>query len=161
MAWYHAMMISAALFALVSSWQLPRARLWIGAGAFSYASSALWHNYGLPYPVYYGAATNLVLCYLLWIFAQQRYEMRVWNAVHLMLVLDLLYLTGFIRDKIAFAVSLEIVNLVALALISLTGIMERCHVTSWADRYTGWRALIYKSLWAERSRNSKPWWGEK
>ncbi len=74
MEWYHLVMIGAAVVAAALAWNVPRAVLWIVAGAISYVTSAWWHTAGLPGATYYGAATNLVICYLLWIFAQRRYE---------------------------------------------------------------------------------------
>lgn len=156
--WYHLVMISAAAGAAVLAWNVPRAVVWIVAGAISYVTSAWWHNAGLPGAAYYGAATNLVICYLLWIFAVRRYEMRVWNCFHLMIILDLLYLSGFITDHMLFAVSLEVVNLVALSIIALTGILERAHGTAWNSRDPGWRGVVYRGLWKERSLASRPWW---
>jgi hypothetical protein len=159
LAWYHWTLIGAAAISAALAWNVPRAPMWIALGAISYVTSAMWHNAGWPYATQFGAATNLAICYLMWVFADQRWEMRVWNAFHLMLLIDLLFIFGWIRSQYDFAVSLEIVNLVALIFIGATGIAERAD--AWrsargADLHrTG---LVHRALWAERSLASRPWW---
>lgn len=156
--WYHWTLIGAAALAALSAWHVPRAVFWIAIGAFFYVVSAMWHVYGFPYATAFGAGTNLVVCYLLWIFAEQRYEMRLWNFFHLMLVVDLLYIVGTIRDQITFAITLEVINLVALLFIMLTGIAERVNGLSIRPSDTGWARFVHRALFAERSTNSRPWW---
>lgn len=154
----HLILSTAAVTATILAWNVPRAVLWVGLGALSYITSAWWHNAGLPYATQYGAATNLIICYMFWIFAEQRFEMRLWNFFHLMLVVDLLYIFGAINDKLVFAISLELINLAALIFIGVVGIMERVggvHAWSTRPRRTG---LVYRTLWAKRSLHSRPWW---
>lgn len=154
----HLILGSAAVIAALLAWRIPRAVLWIGCGALSYITSAWWHNAGLPYGTVYGAATNLAICYAFWILADAKWEMRLWNFFHLMLVVDLLYIFGAIRDIFVFAVSLELINLAALIFIGGVGIMERVGgVYSRRSRFGG-SDLVYRALWAERSEHSRPWW---
>ena len=160
--WYHWTLISAALIAGALAWRVPRAVIWIGLGVVSYVTSAMWHNAGLPYATAYGAATNLIICYLFWIFSNRRWEMRLWNFFHLMLVVDLLYIFGAIRDQFTFAVTLELINLAALIFIGLTGMFDRVGdgIHSWASspRRPDW---VHRTLWAQRSVNSRPPWQQK
>jgi hypothetical protein len=154
----HLILSTAAVIAAVLAWRIPRAIMWIGLGALSYVTSAWWHNAGLPYGTVYGAATNLAICYLFWIFAENRWEMRLWNFFHLMLVIDLLYIFGAIRDLFTFAVSLELINLAALLFICGVGIMERASGIYSRRSYPGGSDFFYRALWAERSVHSRPWW---
>lgn len=160
--WYHWTLISAAIIAGALAWRVPRAVIWIGLGVASYVTSAMWHNAGWPYATQFGAATNLAICYLFWIFSNRRWEMRLWNFFHLMLVVDLLYMFGAIRDQFTFAVSLELINLSALIFIGVTGITERAGggIRSWSahPRRIG---LVHRTLWAQRSDNSRPPWQQK
>lgn len=154
----HLILTSAAVIAVALSWRVPRAKMWVGFGALSYVTSAWWHNAGLPYATEYGAATNLLICYMFWIFAERRYEMRLWNFFHLMLVVDLLYIFGAIHDKLVFAVSLELINLAALIFVGGIGIVERSggiYTRAPRVRRSG---LVYRLLWSERSIHSRPWW---
>lgn len=158
LAWYHIVLISAAVIAAGLAWNVPRAVLWVGGGAIGYAVSASWHNAGLPYATQFGAATNLVICYLFWIWAEQRWELRLWNFFHLMLVIDMIYIFGFMTDKFLFAASLEIVNLAALIFIGSVGILERAGGHSAWVFGSRWDSLVYRTLWAERSDHSRPPW---
>lgn len=137
--WYHWTLITLAIAAAVSAWHLQRAVLWISLGALSYVTSAWWHNAGLPYGAAYGMATNLAICFAIYGLAQQRWELRLWNAYHAMILLDILYLAGVIKTQLLFAVSLEVVNAAALFLIIGTGIMDRAG-------YARLRSGSYRSL---------------
>jgi len=158
MQWYHFTLISAAGIAAALAWNVPRAVQWIALGGILYVFSAMWHNYGFPYPTAFGAATNLIMCYLLWIYADQRWELRIWNAYHLMLVVDVLFIFGYIRSQYAFAVSLEIINLIALIFIAGIGIAERVDGIRVGPSRLGWAGSLDRAVWAERSARSRPWW---
>lgn len=158
MEWYHITLITAAIIAAGLAWSVPRAVIWIGLGAISYVVSAWWHNADLPYATQFGAATNLVICYLFWIWAEQKWELRLWNFFHLMLVIDMIYIFGFMTDKFLFAASLELVNLAALIFIGSVGILERAggHA-AWAFGSRG-DGFVYRTLWAQRPSHSRPPW---
>lgn len=162
MEYYHWTLIGLAVLAAVSAWNVPRAVLWIAIGALFYVASAMWHNAGLPYATPFGAATNLVMCYLLWIFADQRWEMRFWNMFHLMLVIDILYIFRWIPSQEHFAIALEIINAIALLFITATGIMERASVgLPFRSAGNRWNRAVHSALWAQRSERSRPPWQQK
>jgi hypothetical protein len=156
--WYHMTLITLAALAAWSAWNVPRAVLWIGLGAFFYIVSAWWHNAGWPYATVFGAATNLVMCYLFWIWAEQRFEERLWNAYHLMLVIDVLFIFGYIRSQYDFAVSLEIVNAIALLFVIGVGIAERADGIRARSPHPGRPGFVHRSLFAERSAAYRPPW---
>lgn len=158
MAWYHIVLIGAAIIAAALAWHVPRAVQWLALGALSYVSSAMWHNAGLPHGAFYGAMTNLAICYGLWIWADQRWEMRLWNCFHFMLIIDILYIVGIIRDQFTFAVSLELINLAAILLIAGTGIVQRVDGMDFGPYRHRWIDSFHRCLWPERSMASRPWW---
>lgn len=158
MEYYHWTLIGLAVVAAASAWNVPRAVFWVALGALFYVASAMWHNAGLPYPTIFGAATNLVVCYLLWIFADLRYEMRLWNFYHLMLVVDILYIFGWITSHLNFAIALEIINAVALLFITAAGIMERASAGNLRSARGGWNRFVHSALFAQRAASSRPWW---
>lgn len=158
MAWYHIVLLSVWALAVALAWNVPRAVFWLSLGALSYVSSAMWHNAGLPYGTFYGAATNLLICYGLWIYADQRWEMRLWNLFHLMLMVDILYMTGAIADHLIFAEALELINFLAMLLISGTGIVERADGIRSGPYRNRWIDSFHRRLWPERSMASRPWW---
>ncbi len=158
MAWYHWTLIGAALIALVAAWNVPRAATWILLGAALYVASAMWHVWGYPHGVVFGAATNFMMIALFWQFADTRWEMRLWNFYHLMLLVDALFLFGVIRDQFMFAATLELINLFALAFITTTGAMERIGGLSHGPADLGRAGGFHHALFAERASWSRPPW---
>lgn len=156
--WYHWTLITMAAIAAISAWHLPRATLWIGLGAFSYVTSAWWHNAGFPYGAAYGMATNLAICFTIYALAQQRWELRTWNMIHAMILIDILYLAGVIKTHLLFAVSLEVINAAALLLITATGIMDRAgYARLRSGSYRGRRPWGFaRALFSERRH--PPFW---
>lgn len=131
--WYHDLLIAMAVCTIAVSWRVPRAVLWVSLGAASYVSSAILHNYGVAswLATLYGATTNFVICYALYRFACREgadgaeWEMNVFKIFILMILIDLLFLTGIIHTRWLFAVSLEFMNALAMAVIFATGVTER------------------------------------
>lgn len=152
-----ALLVGATVTAILSS-RVPRATLWIFMGAMSFILSAMWEYHGFPNRDFFGAITNIVICLMLYAFAQYRWEMRVWNAFHIMIVLDLLHMTGLINSHYWLIVSLEIANWTALLIIGATGLMEGYGrgVLSARHHRPGWLDPVYHSLYAPR--RNRPFW---
>lgn len=160
MNWYQLALVIGAVVAAALAWNVPRAVLWIGLGALSAIASAWWHDAALPYPAVFGAATNLAICFALYAHSQLKWEMRVWNCFHLMIVIDLLYLSGWIYSHYDYAVALELANWLALLIIGTAGIAERAgYGPAWAfarRARTGWAGALHRRLYAKRA--DPPWW---
>jgi hypothetical protein len=157
MHWYQFALLAGAVIAAALAWNVPRAVLWISLGGLSFLASSWWHDAGFPYGAAFGAATNLAVCYAIYALAQLRYELRVWNAFHLMILIDLLRMAGVIKTHYTFAVSLELANWLAILIIGTTGILERVHNGrrdfSWRP---GWVHHLRRALVSERKR--PPFW---
>lgn len=160
MHWYHVALAIGAVIAGALAWEVPRAVLWISLGALSFLASSWWHDAGWPYGAAFGAATNIGICFLIYALAELRWELRVWNCFHLMIVIDLLNLTGVVKSHYDYAVALELANWLALLVIGAAGIMERASRGVYSGPYRARGAgLVYRALWAERSH--PPFWQEK
>lgn len=160
MFWYQAaLLIGAAVVAWIS-WRVPRAVFWVALGVLSGVASAYWHDAGLPHGAAFGAFTNLAICFLLYALAEKRWEMRLWNVFHLMIVVDILYLAGAIRSHYQFAVALELANWLGLVVIGSAGILDRSpHAGTLARRARDWAPdFVYRALHEKRSR--PPFWEE-
>jgi len=123
--WYHIALIALAVFAGASSWNVPRAILWLSAGALSFVTSVWWHRYGMPGAILFGAVTNFVICVLLSRFAKTRWEMGVFNAFILMILIDGLYAAGFTHSLYVVSVAQELVNAAAILIIASPGAVQR------------------------------------
>lgn len=157
MHWYQSLLLAGAVIAGYLAWNVPRAILWISLGALSFVASSWWHDAGLPYGAAFGAATNVFICFMLYAYALQRWEMRLWNVFHGMILIDLLYLSGVVRSHYDFAVALELANWLALLVIGATGISERASRGVPAGRHSVRSfGLVHRALWAERAR--PPFW---
>lgn len=161
--WYHWTLIGMAASAAILAWNVPRALLWLGLGAASYVTSAMWHNAGLPFATHYGAATNVVIFLLLFKYAQTWWEMKFWPCITLMLLIDLLYVTGVIKTQEAFGIALEVVNAIAILLIGATGLTDRINAGAGnhnrGSPYRAWASALHRTLFAKRERYPR-WWSE-
>lgn len=157
MHWYQTALAIGAVIACALAWDVPRAVMWISLGALSFVASSWWHDVGLPYGAAFGAGTNIGICFLLYAYAELRWEMRLWNVFHLMIVIDLLNLFGVVRSHYDYAVALELANWMALLLIGATGISERAGHGVSAGHFDPRRpGLVHRALWSERSH--PPFW---
>ena len=160
MPWYDAALLAGAVVAMSLSWKLPRASLWIILGALSFFLSYQWHVAGWPYPAVFGASTNLAVCFAIYAKAQLKYEMRVWNCFHLMIVIDLLYLSGWISSRYDYAVGLELANWLGIFVIGVAGLADRAgYGHNWLlshRRRSGWVHAVFARLWD--TREHPPFW---
>lgn len=160
MHWYQAALAIGAIVAVTLAWRVPRAGVWIGAGALSFIVSSAWNDFHLPYAAAFGAFTNLAVCFALYAYAKLKWEMRVWNCFHLMIVIDLLYLSGWIYSHYDYAVALELANWLALLIIGAAGVAERLgYGPAWAfarRSRPGWAGAFHRRLYAQRS--DPPFW---
>lgn len=154
---YHWMLISAFAVAFLCSWKLPRAWLWLTFGAASYVVSASLHVAGYAHAIWVGVASNVAFFLALFMLAEEKWELRVWQCVTLMLLLDALRVVE-VATQLQFAVALEIVNMVAMAVIAGTGIMRLADgllPPSAADRIRD--SLVHRSLFKKREPYPR-WW---
>lgn len=160
MEWYHATLITMAAIAVVLAWRIPEAVITVGVGAFFYVTSAWMHNAGVPIATFYGIASNLVMCFLLYPMPKEagRWVDKVFSCYILMLLIDLLYVCGVIKSHYNFAVSLEIVTAYALLLIWAAGVAERtANGRNSHDLHSGILDRFNRAVLAPRKEYPK-WW---
>jgi len=157
MHWYQAAILCGYLAAIVIAWRVPRAVLWCGLFVLSFITSSWWHDDGLPYGAAFGASTNVAIGLAIYALAERRYEMRLWNCLHLMIVVDILYLMGWVADHASFAFALELANWLAIAVVGVTGTLERAGYGMDTGRHRhGFADSFRRALYAER--RDPPWW---
>lgn len=157
MQWYHHALILLAVTGGYLAWHVPRAVRWLTLGALSFATSAMWHNYGLPYPIIYGATTNFMICICLSFYERPKWENGVFNSFILMILIDALFACGFIKTRFNFAVTLEVINATAILIIWSAGIMNRIakYGRDFYVRY-GWILNpCHQALFAKEPQNSQ------
>lgn len=158
MHWYQAALLIGAVVAALLAWD-RRATLWIFLGVVSGVSSAIWHDSGMPYGAAFGAATNMAICTAIYLNWQWRWELQIAKCFMTMILIDAIWLWGLIPSHFWFAVSLEIVNWIALLIIGATGIAERARQHGILSRGYGygWARAVHRTLWEHRG-SRPPWW---
>lgn len=157
MHWYQTAILCGYLAAIFIAWRVPRAVLWAGLLALSFVVSSWWHDAGLPYGAAFGASTNVAIGLLIYAIAEKRYEMRIWNCLHLMIVIDILYLAGWIASHTFFAIALELANWLAILVIGAAGLLERAGYGMGTGRHRyHFVDSFRRALHSER--RVPPWW---
>lgn len=126
-----ALLIGAIITAAISK-RLPRAHLWILAGAASFVASTAWARYGMPYPPAFTLAADSAVCLLIYFFGKERWEDKTYTIFQLSVLVSLVYLAGPIEiggvvitmSHWLYVVMLEICNWAALAVIGGTALFD-------------------------------------
>ena len=164
MQWYHYVLAATAIATLISAWHIPRAKLWLGLGVWSYVTSALFHNLGAPYATLYGGSTDIVTCILLFSLARAKWEMGVFSGFIFMILVDLLHAGGSIRTDFAYAFTLEIANMCVMLLMIATGISNKLGKNGRGRLHNAWRPdhlfpRLHYALHKDRAKYPR-WWRE-
>ena len=77
-----------------------------------------------------------------------------------MVLIDLLYLSGWITTRYEYAIGLEVANWLGILIISVAGLADRAgYGPNWMFAYRrrpGWLHVFLARLWEER--DSPPFW---
>ena len=149
MEWYEWALAAGAIIAGLLAIRVPRAIFWIALGIISYTLSSWAHNENVPYAAYIGAATDFAICALLFIMARSRWEMRVWHCFNLMVLIDILYSVGVIKDHYDYAVALELANWLAILFIGQAGVSDLASA-AFGPRFA-WLDRLHSRLYQARS----------
>lgn len=119
--------IILAIGALVTAYiarGLPRAWLWIAAGALSAAASSAYWNYGLPHHGAFTLACDSLVCLSIYFGGREQWETRLYNVFQFSVLISILRMAGFLDYGVIYAGMLELCNLAALVLITGTAILD-------------------------------------
>ena len=97
---------------------------------------------------------DAVACLLIYFFALYKWEMVLYRAFQLSVLVSLMRLTGWIDDAYAYALALELCNWAALALLIGTGVAK-----AWGDADAfGWlpRHRFHRAFHLVRSERKSP-----
>lgn len=137
-----ALLVGAVVVAALA-WRIPRAIMWIIAGALSFVASTAYARFDLPYPPAFTAACDVAVCLGVYFFGQLRWELHLWRLFQLSVLVSIAHLAGVIGPHYAYIVALETINWLALFLIAGTAIMARVGENGmgsgrWTDRRLRW-----------------------
>lgn len=151
-----ALMIGA-IIALLLSTNLPRSWLWILAGAGSFAASTLYARFGLPYPSAFSVTCDSAVVLAIYHCAKEKYELVLWRVFQAMILINILYLAGWIGPHWAYIIALELMNWAALLFITGTAIAERIAHSETHPGWLGNRRLRGFSMALRSQRAEAPW----
>lgn len=118
-----------ALLAVMISWDVPRARLWIATIAWSYiVSSMAWDAIGHDVPRLHAFITMLcdcVVCLTVYHAARERWEIWLYRLFLVSVFSSVIRVAGWIDTNILYASLLEIINALAFIMIAGVGIQDR------------------------------------
>jgi len=121
MQWYHFSLIAAALIAGAAAWNVPRAWIWLLAGAASFVVSAMWWRAGLPYGAFVGAVTDAMIVIAIHVYGRRNWEMKVAQCFLAMMLVDIMQLFGVVQAGIVYSSVQEAINYIAMIVIFTTG----------------------------------------
>lgn len=116
-----ALVIGAIITALIS-WHLPRARIWLLAGAASFIASTAYARFGLPHSPAFTLSCDAAVCLLVYALASEEWHLRIFDIFRLSTLVTLLHMFGVIETHYLWIVSLELLNWAAMLLMVGTGI---------------------------------------
>jgi hypothetical protein len=115
--------------------------------------------YDLPYPAAMNLACDALLCLLIDRYANEKWELRLFNIYQFSVLVSVLRLTETITSGYVYATMLELCNWVALLLITGTAIMGKVRSNDGIVLRYSWGAYFrraYTNL--RRPRETPHWW---
>jgi hypothetical protein len=113
-----------AVFTAIIARNLPRAWLWIAAGALSFAASSAYWKFGLPHHGAFTLVCDSLVCLSIYFLGREQWETRLYNVFQFSVLISILRMAGFLDYGVVYAGMLELCNLAALLLIGGTAILD-------------------------------------
>lgn len=135
---YQGALLAAVMFVTWLAWDWPRALQWLVLLTLSFIASTLWWDSGFSYPAMFAGLADTFTVLIMQRLAQQKWEMRLANAVHLMIFINFTwqtpgafhYLFGDIAvhfgvsEKFLYGALLDVGNWLALLVIGGTAAVQ-------------------------------------
>lgn len=129
--WQLSLLIGACAASLLCL-RLPRAHLWILAGAAAFVLSTGWQRLGLPYHAAFTLACDSAVCLGIYFFGRERWEIGLFRIFQVSVLTSLVFLAGpislfgatLLLSHTVYVIFLEMWNWIALLLIGGVGLSE-------------------------------------
>ncbi len=132
---------AGATLAMVLSWRLPHAFMWICIGTVNAVACDIFYSYNLPYPAAFTLALDALMCLTIHWFAKEKWESGLYIIFQFSVLMSVFHLGGLINDDDAYRLALELCNWAALLMIAgtamLGGIRDRAFYRSWRSYFSG------------------------
>lgn len=125
--WQIALLVGAFVTAGVS-FHISRALIWIIVAAASFVASTAYARFGLPYPAFFTAMCDAMVCLAIYCAAKVEWELRLYKIFLLSVAVSLAYLVarsaGIDVSHYWYVAALEAINWAALFLIAGTAALQ-------------------------------------
>ena len=149
------MIIGYAVAAMVAM-SAPRAIAWLAVSATVFVASSVYWRWGGAHPELVAGGLDAAVCLAIYFFGRQRWEMWVWRLFQVMLLINIIRLTGSVGifhniDHTAYAVLLEAMNWLVIIVAGGTAGLQRIGYDHGgaSDPWRGIRGVVH-SLCAQR-----------
>jgi hypothetical protein len=116
-------MMAGAAIAVIVSWKLPHALLWVFLGTVNAVACDLFYAYNLPYPAAFTLACDALMCLTIHWFARERWELGLFIIFQFSVLISVLRLWSVIDGEDTYRLALELCNWAALLMIAGTAIL--------------------------------------
>ena len=119
-----ALLVGVAVTALIS-WRLPNALLWILVAGADAVACDVYYAYDGARPAVFTLCVDCLVCLAIHWLAKERYEIWLFRVMQLSVFVSVLRIIGVLEWSYIYATTLELINWLALLLISSTAILGR------------------------------------
>lgn len=164
-SWQIALLFGAVV-ASILSFGLPRAQLWILAGAVSFVFSTAWQRYDLPFHPAFTLACDACVCLAIYFFGREKWEIALYRIFQASVLTSLVFLVGpieiaghtFNMGHYGYVVFLEAWNWAALLVIGGMGLAEKIGGRGYENfPGLGWASGFLRSLhFGRTARETQP-----
>jgi hypothetical protein len=130
-----ALLIGAALTALIS-YRLPHALLWLFVAGADAVACDVYYAYDGARPAVFTLCVDCLVCLAIHWLAKERYEIWLFRIFQLSVFVSVLRISGVLVSSYMYVTTLELINWLALLLISSTAILGKVGAS---DRFFHYR----------------------
>lgn len=151
------LLILVAVFVWNIAGDLPRARVWILAGAVSFFASTAYIDLGLPFHPVVTLFFDAAVCLAIYFGGRETWEVRTYQIFQLSVLFSIFKMSKIIDSATLYASLLELCNLSALLLIGGTALLEKARANE-GDGILGYRnrSLSRARFSLRKARSSQP-----
>lgn len=117
-------LLAGAIVTVIVSTNVNRAALWVFLAGASFIVSTAYARAELPFPPFFTMMADATVCLVIYFLASRQWEVWLFRAFQASVLISLLYLVGFIGPHYWYIAALELVNWIALILISGTAFLQ-------------------------------------
>lgn len=154
---FHGALLTGAILTAVLCRKDRRALGWIAAGAANFVVTAAYQDAGLPHHAAFTGFMDAAVCFGIYYFATQQWEMLLWRVFQGSVLLSILHMVGVIKSHTDYVIALEVCNWLALGVIGGTKTLQLVDRNlGWERSYRGAHQRIHRVVDSLREKRTTP-----